>query len=41
MKEARCALGERTRTGREIALNYGEIASLRPSVPRRPVPSPY
>ena len=28
MKDAQCALGERTRTGREIALNYGEIASL-------------
>ena len=28
MKEARCALGERTRTGRGIALNYGEIASF-------------
>ena len=28
MKDARCALGERTRTGREIALNYGEIASF-------------
>ena len=28
MKEARCALGERTRTGREIALNYGEIVRV-------------
>ena len=28
MKDAQCALGEKTRTGREIALNYGEIARV-------------
>ena len=28
MKEDQCTLGERTRSGREIALNYGEIASF-------------
>ena len=28
MKEARCALGERTRSGRDLALNYGEIVSF-------------
>ena len=28
MKEDQCALGERTRSGRDIALNYGEIVRV-------------
>ncbi len=28
MKEAQCTLGERTRSGRDFALNYGEIVRV-------------